>query len=161
MVPIRVHSRFPLRLCVRFCFRLSFALFVPFRGYQCLPPITNHLSRITFHLSPSPLRGFDGYLLLFDLGPRAQQRISMKQVHLDLPELGFIVATRAILGAGVALLLSHLITRDQRRTIGATLTVIGLVTTVPSVWAVCGNLEKARTNRSGDNQGLAPDSRPA
>jgi hypothetical protein len=101
------------------------------------------------------------YLLLFDLGPRAQQRISMKQVHLDLPELGFIVATRAILGAGVALLLSHLITRDQRRTIGATLTVIGLVTTVPSVWAVCGNLEKARTNRSDDNPGLAPDSRPA
>ena len=27
----------------------------------------------------------------------------MKRVHLDLPELGFIVGTRAILGAGIAI----------------------------------------------------------
>jgi multisubunit Na+/H+ antiporter MnhG subunit len=66
----------------------------------------------------------------------------MKQVRLDLPELGMIIGTRAILGAGVALLLADLFTRDQRRTIGATLTVIGLLTTIPAVWAVCGNLEK-------------------
>ena len=30
----------------------------------------------------------------------------MNQVHLDLPELGFIIGTRAFLGAGIALLLS-------------------------------------------------------
>jgi hypothetical protein len=77
----------------------------------------------------------------------------MKQVRLDLPELGFIIGTRAIRGAGVALLLSELFTRDQRRTIGATLTVIGLVTTIPAIWAVCGNLEKTRNARSGENAG--------
>ena len=66
----------------------------------------------------------------------------MKQVRLDLPLLGMIIWTRAILGAGVALLLADRFTRDQRRTIGATLTVIGLLTTIPAVWAVCGNVEK-------------------
>jgi len=72
----------------------------------------------------------------------------MKQARLDLPELGFIIVTRAILGAGIALLSSDLLTRDQRRIIGGTLTIIGLLTTIPSIWAVCGNLEKARNGRS-------------
>ena len=65
----------------------------------------------------------------------------MKQVRLDLPELGMIIATRAMLGAGIALLLADRFTRDQRRAV-ATLTVIGLVTTIPAIWAVCGNVEK-------------------
>ena len=75
----------------------------------------------------------------------------MNQVRLDLPELGMIVGTRAILGAGIALLLADLFTRDQRRTIGATLTVIGLVTTVPAIWAVCGNVEKKRAITPSEN----------
>jgi len=66
----------------------------------------------------------------------------MKQVRLDLPELGMIIATRAMLGAGIALLLADRLTRDQRRAVGATLTVIGLVTTIPAIWAVRGNVEK-------------------
>jgi hypothetical protein len=68
--------------------------------------------------------------------------MGMKQVRLDLPELGMIIATRAMLGAGIALLLADRFTRDQRRAVGATLTVIGLVTTIPAIWAVCGNAEK-------------------
>jgi hypothetical protein len=68
----------------------------------------------------------------------------MKRVHLDLPELGFIVGTRSILGAGIALLVCDRFTRDERRIIGGTLAVIGLLTTIPAVWSVCGNLEKSR-----------------
>ena len=75
----------------------------------------------------------------------------MKVVRLDLPELGMIVATRAILGAGIALLLADRFTRDERRTIGATLTVVGLVTTIPAIWAVCGNVEKKRTLTPSEN----------
>ena len=81
----------------------------------------------------------------------------MKQARLDLPELGFIVVTRAILGAGIALLSSDLFTRDQRKIIGGTLTIIGLITTVPSIWAVCGNLEKSRNAGSGENVDAVPD----
>jgi hypothetical protein len=33
----------------------------------------------------------------------------MKQVRLDLPELGMIIATRAMLGAGIALLLADVV----------------------------------------------------
>jgi hypothetical protein len=77
----------------------------------------------------------------------------VKVVHLDLPELGMIVATRAILGAGIALLFADRFTKDERRTIGATLTVVGLLTTIPAIWAVCGNVEKKRI--------LAPSENPA
>jgi hypothetical protein len=66
----------------------------------------------------------------------------MKQVRLDLPELGMIIVTRAMLGAGIALLVGDRFTRDQRRAVGAALTIIGLVTTIPAIWAVCGNVEK-------------------
>ena len=81
----------------------------------------------------------------FDPFAGIKEVTSMKQVHLDLPELGMIVATRAMLGAGIALLLADRFTRDQRRAVGATLTVIGLVTTIPAIWAVCGNAEKKAT----------------
>jgi hypothetical protein len=81
----------------------------------------------------------------------------MKRVHLDLPELGFMVGTRAILGAGIALLLSDRFTRDERRVIGGTLTVIGLLTTIPAILAVCGNLENSQPAPSSQNESLRRD----
>jgi hypothetical protein len=77
--------------------------------------------------------------------------VKVVRLGLDLPELGMIVATRAILGAGIALLLADRFTRDERRTIGATLTVVGLVTTIPDIWTVCGNVEKKRTLTPSEN----------
>ena len=56
----------------------------------------------------------------------------MKQVRLDLPELGMIIATRAMLGAGIALLLADRFTRDQRRAVGATLTMLNPLVGVSS-----------------------------
>ena len=84
----------------------------------------------------------DGLPAWFDPVPAVREVMGMKQVRLDLPELGMIIATRAMLGAGIALLLADRFTRDQRRAVGATLTIIGLVTTIPAIWAVCGNAEK-------------------
>jgi hypothetical protein len=61
---------------------------------------------------------------------------------LDLPTLGFAVATRAALGAGIALLMSERIPLERRRRIGIVLTVIGVATTVPIVRTV----SRARAN---------------
>src|SRR6266404_3493803 len=60
----------------------------------------------------------------------------INDVKITRPELGFIVMTRAMLGAGVALLLADRLSRDQRKAVGVTLLLIGAVTTIPAVLAV-------------------------
>ncbi|MBV8224190.1 MAG: hypothetical protein JO232_03250 [Verrucomicrobia bacterium] len=61
----------------------------------------------------------------------------MKEVQITPPELGFIVITRAMLGAGVALILADGLSPGQRKAVGVTLLLIGVVTTIPAVLAVC------------------------
>ena len=65
----------------------------------------------------------------------------MKETHLSLPEFAFTISTRAMLGAGVALLLADRLTAEQRKAVGATLIAVGLLTTIPAVWAVFGTRE--------------------
>jgi hypothetical protein len=65
----------------------------------------------------------------------------VKEAHLSLPEFAFAVSTRAMFGAGVALLLAERLTAEQRKAIGATLTIVGLLTTIPVIWAVLGKCE--------------------
>jgi hypothetical protein len=60
----------------------------------------------------------------------------MKEVQLSRPELAFIIATRAMIGAGLALLLSGRLSAEQRKAVGSTLVLVGLVTTIPAVWAI-------------------------
>jgi hypothetical protein len=60
----------------------------------------------------------------------------MKKPDLTFPELMFVVATRAALGAGVALLLSTKLNDQQRKVLGLSLVFIGAVTTVPAAMAV-------------------------
>jgi hypothetical protein len=55
----------------------------------------------------------------------------MRTTTLTFPELGLIAATRGMLGAGVALLISRRLTDAQRETAGIVLTVIGALTTIP------------------------------
>jgi hypothetical protein len=63
----------------------------------------------------------------------------MRIVTLPLPQLGFMIATRAALGAGVALLLSRRLPAAQRRAIGLVLVGLGVLTTVPAaLWASSG-----------------------
>lgn len=57
----------------------------------------------------------------------------MRTATLPLPELGLIAGTRAMLGAGVALLVADKLGHDQRRAIGWTLAAVGALTTIPIV----------------------------
>jgi len=41
-----------------------------------------------------------------------------------------------MLGAGIALLLADRLNTEQRKAVGATLALVGLLTTIPTVWAV-------------------------
>lgn len=64
----------------------------------------------------------------------------MKQVKLTVSELGLIAGTRAVAGAGLALLLCNRLNPDQRRAIGWALLAVGIVTTIPLVVDVLGKL---------------------
>jgi hypothetical protein len=55
----------------------------------------------------------------------------MKTLELPLPLLGALDATRAMLGAGVGLLVSEWLTHRERKAIGWTLVAIGAATTIP------------------------------
>lgn len=66
----------------------------------------------------------------------------MSEIRLTRSELGFIVITRAMLGAGIALLLADRIDTDQRKAVGVTLALIGAVTTIPALFAVFAKPER-------------------
>jgi hypothetical protein len=55
----------------------------------------------------------------------------MKKHSVTIPEVGLIAVTRAMLGAGVALLLCEKLAPEHRRAIGWTLVAVGVLTTVP------------------------------
>ena len=61
---------------------------------------------------------------------------TMKRSELTLPEVGLIAGTRGMLGAGVALLLADRLSEDQRKVIGWTLFLMGVVSTIPLVMDV-------------------------
>ena len=55
----------------------------------------------------------------------------MRKLELTLPDLALIVGTRAMFGAGLALLFADKLQKDQRKAIGWTLTLVGVITTIP------------------------------
>jgi hypothetical protein len=60
----------------------------------------------------------------------------MRNVVLSFPVFGFVVATRAALGAGIGLLLAQKLSAARRKAIGLTLVSIGAATTIPAAIAV-------------------------
>ena len=62
----------------------------------------------------------------------------MKDISISMPELVFIVSTRAALGAGVSLLVGDLMTKEQKKAVGWTLFLFGAVTTLPILATVVG-----------------------
>jgi hypothetical protein len=70
----------------------------------------------------------------------------MKTLVLSLPTFGFVVATRAMLGVGIGLLLSERLPAESRRAVALTLIGVGLVTTVPAIMAVLGGREAPKVN---------------
>jgi len=57
--------------------------------------------------------------------------VVMKSSEMTLPELALLAGTRGMLGAGVALLVSSKLNNDQRKAVGWTLFLIGLISTIP------------------------------
>lgn len=67
----------------------------------------------------------------------------MKEVSLALPELMFVVATRAALGAGMGLLVAGRIPERQRQLAGATLFGIGAIATIPALASVIRGVRRS------------------
>jgi hypothetical protein len=55
----------------------------------------------------------------------------MKKADLTLPEIALIAGTRVMIGGGAGLLLADKLKDDQRKTIGWTLLLIGVISTIP------------------------------
>jgi EamA domain-containing membrane protein RarD len=77
--------------------------------------------------------------------PRGERRRACHQertmitTELRLPELGMVVGTRAMLGAGVALLLADRLSDDTRKGVGWALVAVGVLTTIPLAMLVFGS----------------------
>jgi hypothetical protein len=63
----------------------------------------------------------------------------MREARITLPELSLIAGTRAVLGAGLGLLLADRLSEGTRRAFGWTLFLIGAVSTVPLALDVLGH----------------------
>ena len=70
----------------------------------------------------------------------------MRETRITLPELALVAGTRAALGAGIGLLLADRLSVEQRRAVGWTLVLVGVVTTVPLALEIFGH-----SSRSGSN----------
>jgi hypothetical protein len=67
----------------------------------------------------------------------------MKETRISLPELALIAGTRGALGFGLGLLLADRWPEEQRRAIGWTLLLVGLITTVPLAADVLSRRDKS------------------
>jgi hypothetical protein len=79
----------------------------------------------------------------------------MKKLDLSFPQFGFIVATRAALGAGLGLLLARKLGRRRQRQVGAALVAIGALTTLPAAFTLRGARRTVRPRRSNLKPGAA------
>lgn len=70
----------------------------------------------------------------------------MKEHKLKVPEIAMIASTRGMLGAGIGLLLSNKLSKDQRRAVGWTLVLVGVVTTIPLAMNIFGRDENVRAS---------------
>jgi hypothetical protein len=73
--------------------------------------------------------------------------VILKRLNLSLPEFGFVVATRAALGAGIGLLLAGRLGRCSRRRVGAALLAVGALTTIPAAFLIFGRGDSPRPRK--------------
>ncbi|MBT2337523.1 hypothetical protein J7E49_26935 [Variovorax paradoxus] len=67
----------------------------------------------------------------------------MFTTEVHLPELALLAGTRGALGAGVGLLLSDRLSEEQRKNIGWTLVVVGVLTTIPLAAVLFGRRRRS------------------
>ncbi len=72
-----------------------------------------------------------------------------KKVDLALPQLGFVIVTRALLGAGIGLLVGSRLTRSQMRRLGLGLLSVGVLTTIPAAFMLKGAWHRADEAAAG------------
>ena len=70
----------------------------------------------------------------------------MRTAQLTLPDLMLFAGTRALAGAGLALLLADHLPERERRAVGWTLLLVGAITTIPLALEV---LHDGRLTASG------------
>lgn len=63
----------------------------------------------------------------------------MKEARITLPELALLAGTRAILGAGIGLLLSDRLSPQTRKGVGWSLFAMGALSTIPLAIDVFGH----------------------
>ena len=78
----------------------------------------------------------------------------MPRMTVSVPELAFVAATRALAGAGVALLLADALTSRQRKGVGLALLSVGLLTTLPIAREV---LVRRRSSGEDDRSAATAD----
>jgi hypothetical protein len=62
----------------------------------------------------------------------------MKETRISIPELVLVAGTRAILGAGLGLLLSDRLSDENRKAVGWSLFAVGALSTIPLAIEVFG-----------------------
>jgi len=72
----------------------------------------------------------------------------MLERKLNLAEIFLIAGTRVVLGAGIGLLLSNKLSKDQRKAAGLALTLVGGLSTVPLALNVLGKKGQTSETRS-------------
>jgi hypothetical protein len=80
----------------------------------------------------------------------------MRKIVLNLPTFGFVVATRAMLGVGIGLLISERLPVEKRRAIGMALVTIGVASTLPAAMAVLRGRNDTGAFSEGATQAALP-----
>ena len=63
----------------------------------------------------------------------------MRETRITIPELVLVAGTRAILGAGLGLLLSDRLSDEKRKAVGWSLFAVGALSTIPLAMEVFGH----------------------
>jgi phosphoribosylformylglycinamidine (FGAM) synthase-like enzyme len=72
----------------------------------------------------------------------------MQERKLTIAEIILIAGTRVVLGAGIGLLLSGRLNKDQRKAAGLALVLVGGLTTIPLALGVVGKKSSIAEIRS-------------
>jgi hypothetical protein len=60
----------------------------------------------------------------------------MKKAELSLPQIALVAGTRGMLGAGAGLLMADKVRKDQRKAVGWTLLITGVLISIPLAFEI-------------------------